>query len=147
MSYEDVDKKSEERENASPKMQGEAFLANLEVKESRNIPRSQKIQVKPLPSEKRKTFKLYVTGGLAVSLWVILLLLACFHFAVVAHLSSKLANIEPTPDDNNNASIYVKEAISATNDTAKTLYTFLGPLAAAVTGYFFEETRRESEEQ
>ncbi|MBP0020628.1 MAG: hypothetical protein J7647_24120 [Cyanobacteria bacterium SBLK] len=93
------------------------------------------------PETQRKFIKLRVTRLLAISLWGVLLGLVACHFYTVTKFATKLTDIQPTPDVD--SSVYIKEAIRSTNETAKTLYTFLGTLAAAVTGYFFEEARRE----
>ncbi|MEM9540927.1 MAG: hypothetical protein AAGA60_15655 [Cyanobacteria bacterium P01_E01_bin.42] len=93
------------------------------------------------PEVTRRFIKLAITGLLAISLLGVLLSLVVCHFYTVTNFADKLTDIQPTPDTDN--SVYIKEAIRSTNETAKTLYTFLGTLAAAVTGYFFEEARRE----
>lgn len=106
------------------------------------------IDVKPIPgvdvseSEKRANFKLYVAGGLAISLWVSLIVVMFFNIFTINQLSQKLATI--SSNEQSNQATYIKDAIAANNDTAKTLYTFLTPLAAGITGYFWGEAKKEN---
>jgi hypothetical protein len=55
-----------------------------------------------------------------------------FHIFTVSRLSYKLAELKSAEQD-----IHIKDVIAANNDTAKTVYAFLTPLAAGITGYFF----------
>ena len=93
------------------------------------------------PKERRKNIKLDIAGRLAGALWLTLMLVIGFHFWTISKLSFKLADIPSNPQAN--SATQVKDAIAATNDMAKTLYAFLTPLAAGITGYFFEVIKEE----
>lgn len=72
--------------------------------------------------EQRKNLKLYIAGFLAISLWMTLIITIAFHFYAINQLTQKLASV--TGDEIVNQATYIKEAIAANNDTAKTLYSF-----------------------
>lgn len=84
------------------------------------------------PQDWRENTKLIFSGILAGSLWITLAGVIGFHIFTVSQLSYKLAELKSAEQD-----IHIKDAIAANNDAAKTLYAFLTPLAAGITGYFF----------
>ncbi|MBH8561354.1 hypothetical protein I8748_04035 [Nostoc sp. CENA67] len=86
------------------------------------------------PQEWRDSFKLIVSAALALSLWIFLGGIAVLHFQVSREFSRKIADL-PVQD---NAKVnQIEKAALSVNDTAKTLYALITPLATAVTGYFF----------
>lgn len=91
------------------------------------------------PQDWRENLKLIISGVLAGSLWVILGAVIAYHFWEVAQFSAELAKLRggTAKDD----AEMIQRGIAAVNDTAKTLYAFLTPLAAGVTGYFFNVTK------
>lgn len=86
-------------------------------------------------AEARKNYNTLLSGTLAKVLWYTLGGVVVLHFASVIVFSWRLAD-KPDLNDTNYPE-RVKSAIASVNDTAKTLYTFLTPLATAVTGYYF----------
>jgi hypothetical protein len=93
------------------------------------------------PHEWRDSVKLIVSAFLAVSLWSFLGMIAFRHFQASLEFSQKLA--ETAPSDNDTAS-RIEKASTGVNDTAKTLYTLITPLATAITGYFFAASGSQS---
>jgi len=88
--------------------------------------------------KQRASFKLYnIAAGLAGVLWLVLASVIGFHFFQVSQLCAKLAALAPGTTGGE----YAEKAIAALDSTAKTLYTFLTPLVAGVTGYFFSEIK------
>jgi hypothetical protein len=86
------------------------------------------------PEEWRNSFKLIVSALLAVSLWGFLGVIAFRHFQASSELSRQLA---ATDSQDNGKIDNIEKAFTGINDTAKTLYTLITPLATAITGYFF----------
>ena len=91
------------------------------------------------PQDWRENTKLIFSGILAGSLWITLAGVIGFHIFTVSQLSYKLAELKSVEQDT-----HIKDAIAANNDTAKTLYAFLTPLAAGITGYFFNVAKSDS---
>lgn len=85
------------------------------------------------PEEKRKTFRLNMAGGLAGILWLSLLLVILYHCVSTFWFSNKLSQLKAEEK-----SSFIEEAIQANHETAQSIYTFLTPLAAAVTAFFFD---------
>lgn len=85
------------------------------------------------PNEQRKNYRLYIAGGLAAILWLSLLSVIAYHCFSTFYFSRRLSQLKSEED-----STYVKEAIQMNQETAQTIYTFLTPLAAAVTAFFFD---------
>lgn len=102
------------------------------------------------PQEWRDSFKLVVSAFLALSLWFFLGTIAFSHFQASCELSRKIANL---PEQDNAKVDQIQKAALSFNDTAKTLYALITPLATAVTGYFFAAsgstsvTRREIDQE
>lgn len=89
----------------------------------------------PSPAEKRKTFKTKIAGWLAVGLWVGLIIVYLGHLTAIVYLSVLLVN-PPASDDPTRLERFDRSFV-AINDTAKTIYSFLTPLATAITSYYF----------
>lgn len=90
-------------------------------------------QPNPTP-EWRDSFKLIVSAVLALCLWLFLVGIAILHFQVSCEFSRKIADL---PVQDNVKVEQIEKAALSVNDTAKTLYALITPLATAVTGYFF----------
>lgn len=86
------------------------------------------------PHEWRASFNLVISGVLGCSIWLFLGLVAHWHFALVQNFSQKRV---PPSTPNKEQVEQIDRAINDVNDTAKTLYAILTPLATAVTGYYF----------
>ncbi len=108
-------------------------IVEIDVKE----PEDSKITISP--QDWRENTKLIFSGILAGSLWITLAGVIAFHIFTVSQLSNKLAELKSAEQDT-----HIKDAIAANNDAAKTLYAFLTPLAAGITGYFFNVAKSES---
>lgn len=87
-------------------------------------------------SEKRKNLKLYVAGGLAAILWITLGAVIGYQCYSTFKLSIELSKV-----GSEEIAKYIKEAIQQNKEVAQTIYTFLTPLAAAVTTFFFDVTQ------
>ena len=93
---------------------------------------------RPHPSGKefRENLKAGMSGVLALGLWLLLGSIVVAHVAATITFSWELvksSNANGTGKGNEQ----VEKATSLVGDTAKTLYSFLTPLATAVTGYYF----------
>lgn len=86
------------------------------------------------PQEWHDSFKLIVSAVLALSLWIFLVGIALLHFQVSCEFSRKISNL--LVEDNAKVE-QIEKAVLSINDTAKTLYALITPIATAVTGYFF----------
>lgn len=93
--------------------------------------------LRPSPAEIRRNKKLAAAGRLSMGLWLLLGLITSTHMIAVIIFSGSMAWSEDTESAKTEQ---VKEAINQVNETAKTLYAFIGPLVAAVTGYYFSST-------
>lgn len=113
--------------------------------------------------QKREMSKIWISGFLGLFLWLILGGLIVAHFAAISLFSWRMLEatdtenltgslqtvsspspqtVPPSPppasQDTSPQNIERYEKVVATvNDTAKSLYTFLAPLATAITGYYF----------
>lgn len=103
--------------------------------------------------ELRKNFRTLVSGRLATGLWALLGGVVTIHMIGVTHSASRLARFATVPTANvEEASIdirtqLVEDSISLIDGSAKTLYSFLAPLATAVTGYYFSAIETAVEEK
>ena len=93
------------------------------------------------PSEKRKNHRLYIAGILAGILWLSLLGVIFYHCSSTFRLSDRLSQLKTEEE-----SSFVKEAVQLNQETAQSIYTFLTPLAAAVTAFFFDANRSDKNE-
>jgi hypothetical protein len=94
-------------------------------------------------AEARKTYRTRVSGQLAKFLWYLLGGVVACHMVSTIVFSWQLTK-KPSADDREQYTERIKGAISSVNEAAKTLYTFLGPLATAVTGYYFTSVESSS---
>ncbi len=85
----------------------------------------------------RAKFKATIASGLAISIWIIIGIIVIIHIGTVALLwVSPPSWIDSTKD----AAEQLERASKSIDEIAKTLYTFLGTLATAITGYYFNES-------
>jgi Fe2+ transport system protein B len=85
-------------------------------------------------SEERKTYRTRVAGELAQKFWGLLAFVVGLHLLSIIVFSFFLVKNSASSEKYSEA---MKNAVSNVNEASKTLYTFLGPLATAVTGYYF----------
>lgn len=93
------------------------------------------------PVEHRKNQKLAASKQLAFWLWGLLATTALIHLISVVIFSAVLV---ATSGSEKQRTEPVTEGIGQVNETAKTLYAFIGPLVAAVTGYYFSASENEN---
>lgn len=95
------------------------------------------------PEEFRSNVKLWGSGLLGISLWVLLGYLACSHFQTSKEFALKLCNLSPQIEDGKIDLVHqekvqlIEKANILVDSTSNRLYTFLTPIVTAVTGYFF----------
>lgn len=94
------------------------------------------------PGDQRKNKKLAAAGWLAGWLWFILGGVVGIHMLATVEFADILVTTESLEDKK---TTQVEAAIGQVNDTAKTLYAFLGPLVAAVTGYYFSTSEDDND--
>ncbi len=85
----------------------------------------------------RAKFKATIASILAISIWIIIGIIVIVHIGSVAWLWSHLPSLI---DSTNDAVEKLERASKSIDEIAKTLYTFLGTLATAITGYYFNES-------
>ncbi len=84
-------------------------------------------------SEKRKNINNWIASILAIALWAILIYTIYTNLSTTVSFSNYLvASDSPVEVEK------VQTAVTLVNDTAKTLYSFLGTLVTAVTAYYFK---------
>ncbi|MBN3905161.1 MAG: hypothetical protein HWQ35_00790 [Nostoc sp. NMS1] len=86
------------------------------------------------PADKRQNFNTYLAGTLALMLWGTLIGVIFWHAFAINYISKSLwgtsSSIEEVQKKSETSSALI-------NDTAKTLYSLIGPLATAVTGFYY----------
>ena len=75
----------------------------------------------------------WIASILALALWTTLIITILSHLGTTVYFSNNLVASE-TPVELEK----VQTAVTLVNDTAKTLYSFLGTLVTAVTAYYFK---------
>ncbi len=88
-------------------------------------------------SELRANLKARTAGYLAISIWVVISIIVIIHIGSVTWLWSHLPSLI---DSTNDGVEQLERASKSIDEIAKTLYTFLGTLATAITGYYFNES-------
>ena len=85
----------------------------------------------------RAKFKATIASRLAISIWIIIGIIVIIHIGTVAWLW-----VFPPSwvDSTKDAVEQLERASKSIDEIAKTLYTFLGTLATAITGYYFNES-------
>ncbi len=86
------------------------------------------------PEDKRQNFNTYLSGALAVMLWGALLWVMFWHTTSIGTMSNNLVATQLTFEE---AEKKVEHSSILINDTAKSLYAFIGPLATAVTSFYY----------
>jgi hypothetical protein len=90
-------------------------------------------------SEARKNINNGVAALLALALWAVLI------FTIVRHLEATISFSKHLFSSDTPLELEkVQSAVAMVNDTAKTLYSFLGTLVTAVTAYYFKTLLDES---
>ena len=95
------------------------------------------------PTEFRSNVKLWGSGILALSLWILLGYIAWSHFQASREFALKLSELPLKLEDGKISLVdqekvqLIDKANSLVDSTANRLYTFLTPVVTAVTGYFF----------
>lgn len=84
------------------------------------------------------SIRVLTSGLLAVILWIGTATVIGSHMFTVVDLSHKLSQVKPGEQSKEEVDNFEK-SIASVESTAKTLYSFLTPFAAAVTGFFFSE--------
>jgi hypothetical protein len=95
------------------------------------------------PDDIRKNFRTFVSGRLAIGLWLLLGSVVVIHMVGVIFSASQLSRLARpqvntlSEEDVKLRTQLVQESVGLIDSSAKTLYSFLAPLATAVTGYYF----------
>ena len=95
------------------------------------------------PTEFRSNVKLWGSGILALSLWVLLGCIAWSHFQASKDFALQLSALPLKLEDGKISLVdqekiqLIDKANGLVDSTANRLYTFLTPVVTAVTGYFF----------
>ena len=98
----------------------------------------------PEPNSK---LKLWISGIMAGVLWIGTGAVIGCHLYSITDLGYKLSQVEAGTANSKEKVANFQISISAVDGTAKGLYSFLTPFAAAVTGFYFNEasTNRQKE--
>lgn len=95
------------------------------------------------PEEFRSNVKLWGSGLLALSLWILLGILAWSHFEASRKLAFQISALTPQLEDGKISLVHqekvqlLEKANIMVDSTSNRLYTFLTPIVTAITGYFF----------
>ena len=76
-----------------------------------------------------------IAGGLAISLWVMLVITVVWHIWSISQLNQKFWSDTNKLSD---AQVKMEKSLSAISDTAKTLYAVITPIAVTITGFYFQ---------
>ena len=83
--------------------------------------------------------KIFISGLMALILWLGTGIVIGCHMYTVVDLGYQIARVD-TDEENSQVKVEnIQKSISSVDNTAKSLYTFLTPFAAAITGFFFSE--------
>ena len=86
-----------------------------------------------MSSEKRKNRNNWIASILALALWSVLIFTIAYHLITTVNFSNRLLSSDSPVELEK-----VQTAVTLVDDTAKTLYSFLGTLVTAVTAYYFK---------
>jgi hypothetical protein len=95
------------------------------------------------PEEFRSNVKLWGSGILSLSLWILLGVLAWSHFESSRKLALQMSSLTPQLEDGKISLVHqekvqlIEKANTMVDSTSNRLYTFLTPIVTAITGYFF----------
>jgi hypothetical protein len=87
------------------------------------------------PSER----KLLISGVIALVLWMGTAGVIAAHVYVITDFSYKITQVKSGTQTSKEEVDNIQKSIGAVDGTAKSLYSFLTPFAAAVTAFFFNE--------
>lgn len=113
----------------------ESITLEKALEEQTNTEERDTAKIKVTPAEKRKNYTTLISGKLAQKLWWMLGGVVFIHLIAIVCLS--FLSVEKPDENDTEHSERFEKAISNVNESSKTLYTFLTPLATAVTGYYF----------
>ena len=91
--------------------------------------------VKVTPEDKRQAFKNYVAGVLALILWLSLSGVIVWHMVSINSVVNTYQGASSENITTEESKLNVTSSLI--NDTAKTIYSFLGTLTAAVSAFYF----------
>ncbi|BDI18564.1 hypothetical protein ANSO36C_43660 [Nostoc cf. commune SO-36] len=86
------------------------------------------------PADQRQNFNTYLAGTLALMLWGTLIGVIFWHAFAINSISKNLWGTNSAIEEVQKKS---ETSSALINDTAKTLYSLIGPLATAVTGFYY----------
>lgn len=105
------------------------------------------------PKEFRANIKLWSSGTLALSIWILLGFLVYSHFEFSKNIARQISELEPELIDQKislthqeNVQLHEK-ANTIIDSTSNRLYTFLTPIVTAITGYFFASSASRLQDQ
>ena len=132
----------EQTKNDTEKETLESLADKAGGDESGESKRTPSVDVRVTNSEKRKNRNNQVASFLAIFLWFTLIITILSHLGSTVYFSHYLVASETTVEIEK-----VQTAVTLVNDTAKTLYSFLGTLVTAVTAYYFKTVADEVNDQ
>ena len=91
------------------------------------------------PTPITSSTRVVTSGILAITLWLGTATVIGSHLYTVVDLSHKLSQVKAGTTSSKEEVDNIEKSIASVESTAKTLYSFLTPFAAAVTGFFFSE--------
>jgi hypothetical protein len=91
------------------------------------------------PTPITSSTRVVTSGLLAIILWLGTATVIGSHLYTVVDLSHKLSQVKAGTGSSKEEVDNFEKSIASVESTAKTLYSFLTPFAAAVTGFFFSE--------
>lgn len=87
------------------------------------------------PADKRRNFNTYIAGSLAITLWLFLGGIIIWHTYTIQQIYREFwTNNSSKPEE---VEKKIDKAANLVDETTKTLYTMLVPLATAVTSFYF----------
>lgn len=104
------------------------------------------------PRDMRRNFRTRVSGRLALGLWSLLGAVVFIHIIGISYSAIQLSRkvgfqtVSLNEDDVSLRKQVVDDSVGMINDAVKTLYSFLTPLATAVTGYYFSAVETDESE-
>jgi hypothetical protein len=107
----------------------------IDTKEEDKIISNSLIDKISLPSES----KLLISGIIALVLWMGTAGVIAAHVYVITDFSYKITQVKSGTQTSKEEVDNIQKSIGAVDGTAKSLYSFLTPFAAAVTAFFFNE--------
>jgi hypothetical protein len=97
------------------------------------------------PEDQRQNFKSRMTGFLAIGVWSLLAGVVIWQISFIGILCNKEIPKGSSASAGDQKELLDKKS-TLINETAKTLYTFLGPLITAATGFYFASSESKKSE-